>query len=384
MHLFLLVNVDWFFASHFLHVARRAKAAGFEVTLATEVGRERERLEAEGFRLVPLPARRGGIWPSGITGAVSVVARELLRSPGAVLHGFGLFGIVVGTLAADRARCARRVFTITGRGYTAVSDTPGARTVRALTRAFCRSYADRRYVRWIAENASDLEAWSIEEAALEGRAVIVGGAGVDPDVFTPRPMPPRPPLRAAFVGRMIWTKGVDLAVEAVRLARERGAEMELTLAGDPDPANPASLSPAELDRLRSTPGVRWLGRVANIPDLWAEHHVALLPSRGGEGVPRSLIEAAACGRPILTTRVAGCHELAERTGGWSVEAGSREEIASALIAACGEAHLAERGLRARQAVLEGYTEEANWASTSSFYDELQSAPEVPRPAWRLA
>jgi len=381
----ILINVDWFFVSHFLHLARRARAAGFEVAIATEVGNERERLEAEGVRIVPLPVRRGGVLPQGVAGTVGVVADELRRTPGTVLHGIGLFGIGVGTMAADRAGSRSRVFTITGRGYTAVSDSMKARAVRNASRLFCRRVADRRSVRWIAENANDLRACGLERAVAERRAVVVGGVGVDPAVFAAHPMPERPPLKAALVGRMIWTKGVDLAVEGVSIARSRGANVELTIAGGLDPAHPGALSADDMAALAARPGVSWLGKVTDQPaewpryavPLWAAHHVAILPSRGGEGVPRALIEAASCGRPILTTRIPGRQELAERTSGWTVPVDDAEVIAAALMDATADPELQARGDKARTAVEAHYTEAANWAATESLYDDLRESSAVP-------
>jgi glycosyltransferase involved in cell wall biosynthesis len=365
-----LINVDWFFVSHFLHLARRAREDGYEVAVATRLESRRERLASEGFRLIDLPARRAGVLPSAMGRTISLISEELAARRGAILHGFGKFGIVAGTLASRKAGHADRVFTITGRGYAAARSGPGMRLVGASFREFCRRYADGPRTRWLAENSADLEATGLAQAACEGRAAIVGGAGVDPVMFAPAPLPSRPPLRAALVSRMIWSKGVDIAVEAVTRARSQGHDVELTLAGLPDPANPRSLAPDELARFGRYAGVQWRGRVHDVPALWREQHIAILPSRGGEGVPKSLIEAAACGRPIVTTDVPGCAELAAKSGGWIVP----PEDPAALSRALGEAatsNLEQRAETARAAVLASYTEQANWNQTCNLYLALE-------------
>ena len=371
MKIVYLANVDWFFVSHFLHLAQRARDAGYRVAIAAEIGGERDRLAALGFDLVPLPSRRGGVVPRGVGEAARVVARELERHPGALLHGFGLFGITVGAFARRKTgHHGGQVYTITGRGYAAVAPTARARLVRGATSGLCRRIADGPRTRWLAENATDIGACGLDRAVREGRTAIVGGAGIDPERFHVIAMPPRPPLKCALVARMIWSKGIDIAVDAVTAARAAGADVELTLVGGLDPANPQGLSAADLARFAARDGIRWQGRSDDIPGIWREHHLALLPSRGGEGLPKSLIEAAACGRPILTTAVPGCAEFAAATDGWTVPADDVSALASRLVEIARDQGLAQRGAHAARVVAEGYTEAHAWRVVSRFYDEL--------------
>ncbi|MFN3867487.1 MAG: glycosyltransferase [Hyphomicrobiaceae bacterium] len=380
MKLIFLINVDWFFASHFLHLARRARAAGWSVTIATHMEREHGRFESEGFAVLPLPTRRGSLLPRGLSATADLVAAELRHSPGAVLHAFGLFGIIAGTLACRRARHERRVFTITGRGYAAVSPSPQARVIRLASRQFCSRMADGPSTYWLAENAADLAACDLDTAAREARTRILGGAGIDPARYSPTAMPPSPPLRCALVARMIWSKGVDTAVEAVRMARAAGTDVTLTLAGPVDQDNPRAWTAGVVRGFEATPGVRWLGRVDDINGLWANHHLAVLPSRGGEGLPKSLIEAGAAGRPVLTTNVPGCREFAAATGGWSVAADDASALATELTRIARLDDLEQRGLHARRIVLEGYTQERAWEITHEVYRLLlQPSPDQARP-----
>jgi glycosyltransferase involved in cell wall biosynthesis len=102
---------------------------------------------------------------------------------------------------------------------------------------------------------------------------------------------------------------VDVAVTALAELRKSLPDAELCIAGDPDFHNPASFTPDEIEVWRKTPGVKLYGRVTDVPAFWAQMQVACLPSRGGEGLPRSLIEASACGRPVVTTDVPGCRQF---------------------------------------------------------------------------
>ena len=127
---------------------------------------------------------------------------------------------------------------------------------------------------------------------------------------------PAGPPTIAFVGRLLDDKGIRTLVAAHRLLRAQGSEVRLLIAGAPDPANPTSVTGEEAAFWNTEPGITWLGHVSDISALWARAHIAVLPSRGGEGLPLSLLEAAACGRAMIATDVPGCREivLPEKTG----------------------------------------------------------------------
>ncbi|WP_072392799.1 glycosyltransferase [Hyphomicrobium sp. CS1GBMeth3] len=355
-----LINVDWFFVSHFQHLARRAMARGVPVVLATQVSRSSERLEDSGISIVDLPLQRNGARPLGLAQAVRDVEALLMRTNEPVLHAFGIFGVLVGALATRRLEGVRCVYTITGRGYASVARDPWMRLIRGIAPLFNRFVADDANTRWMVENKADVAQSGLKTAHRDGRVDIVGGAGVATEVFTAAPLPPRPPLRVGFVARLIWTKGLDIAVRAVTLARERGCDVTLTIAGEVDENNPRAFTKKDLETYAAMPGIRLAGKVDNVPEFWRHHHLAFLPSRGGEGMPRCLLEAASCGRPILTTRVPGCEDLAQATGGWAGPSEDVEAAANALIEIAACADLEERGLRARSTIEAGFSEVKLW------------------------
>jgi glycosyltransferase involved in cell wall biosynthesis len=369
MRIVFLANVDWFFQSHFLYLAERARRRGWEIALATHVGRSSDALAAAGLDLIALPTRRGSMAPAALWGAATIVGQELKRQPDTLLHGFGIFGIVVGGLAGRRCGIRRGVYTITGRGYSAAARTAKASVVRGVTKYIC-DIADGPDIRWLAENSEDFEQCGLERALGQSRTALVGGAGIDPTEFACAALPERPPLRVALVARMIWSKGIDTAVRAIQIARNRGADIRLTLAGPLDADNPRAFTAEQLRSFEMAGDTVWLGRVDDINELWARHHVALLPSRGGEGLPRSLIEAAACGRPIMTSDVPGCRTFAEETGGWSVPADDPEALAGALTEVYARDDLEKLGRAARETVLRSYTQDYNWDIVERFYENL--------------
>jgi glycosyltransferase involved in cell wall biosynthesis len=204
------------------------------------------------------------------------------------------------------------------------------------------------------------------------QVVIVGGAGVDPNDFPVRPEAPAPPVRLAVVARMIRPKGIAEAVEATRRARALGAPVVLDLYGDPDPDNRLSIDEAELRRWSSEPGIRWHGRTDDVARVWHEHHIALCLTYYREGLPRSLIEAAAAGRPIVTTDIAGCRELV-RDGreGFVVPPHDIDAAARAVVTLAGDAALRARmGAAANARFHERFTEAAVTAAVRKLYESL--------------
>jgi glycosyltransferase involved in cell wall biosynthesis len=175
---------------------------------------------------------------------------------------------------------------------------------------------------------------------------------------------------------MLWSKGVDLAVEAIRLARAEGARVELTIHGAPDPSNPKAIPEDTLKQWASRPGITWAGPTRDIEGVWRQHHLCILPSRGGEGLPPTILEAAACGRPILTTDVPGCRSFVrDGQDGMVVPVDDAAALAKALIVLARAPALAERmGASARARLIDGHTERDVMNAVKALYRGLLSRP----------
>jgi glycosyltransferase involved in cell wall biosynthesis len=250
----------------------------------------------------------------------------------------------------------RRVLALTGSGLLGARDDVLGRGARAAFRALIRGPLETPETRYLFENDDDPRLLGLDPA--DGRVAVVGGAGVDPAIFRPQPPPPPQPLKVAVVARMLWSKGIDLAVEAVRRARAGGAAVELSLVGAPDPSNRRSIPETTLRSWGAEPGIDWRGSTNDVPAVWRDHHLACLPSRGGEGLPRTLLEAAACGRALVTTDVPGCRSFVrDGVEGLVVPPDAPTALADALARLAGDPALAARlGEAARARVLDGFTE----------------------------
>src|SRR5262249_16693790 len=124
-----------------------------------------------------------------------------------------------------------------------------------------------------------------------------------------QPLPePEGAITFGFAGRLLVDKGIRALVAAHKLLRSKGYDFNLLIAGNPDPANPTSIALSEIEQWNRSPGITWLGHVGDIVSFWRSCHVAVLPSHR-EGLPVSLLEAAACGKPLIATDAPGCREI---------------------------------------------------------------------------
>ncbi len=367
--LVFVITEDWFFVSHFLPMARAARELGLDVAVVTRVRDHRAAIEATGARVIPLEAERGSLNPVTAGLAAGQLAAILKDERADVVHAIALRGILIGGTAAMMAGIPRRVYAPTGLGLMGARTDAVGRLARIGLRLTIRAL-DTRQTRYLFENPDDALLLGLDPED-RARAALVGGAGIDADAFEPAPLPPQPPLRVALVARMLWSKGVDLAVEAVRQARAAGAAVELSLYGAPDPSNRRAIPEATLRAWGAEPGIRWYGSTRDVAAVWRDHHVACLPSRGGEGLPRTLLESAAAGRAIVTTDVPGCRRLV-RDGieGLVVPPDHAEALARGLAElAADPARVARMGAAARARVLDGFTERAVMEAVKALYRE---------------
>jgi len=366
-----LVTEDWFFASHFLPMARAARDAGLEVVVASRVRNHAERLAAEGLRVIPLNIERKSL--GMLEGLRNIVLTyQIMRAERPdIVHCIALRPIVLGGLAARLAGARALVLAPTGLGQLWIERGLVVRAMRAIIRLMMRSLRGPR-TRFLFENHDDPREFGLDPASPE--VIIVGGAGVDPADFPAVPEPPAPPVKVAVVSRMIAAKGIADAVEAVRHARSRGAPIELHLYGAPDPSNRDAMSEELLRRWSSEPGITWHGRTEDVARVWREHHLALLLSYYREGLPRTLLEAAAAGRPIITTDAPGCRELVRhRQEGLLVPLRDVDAAARALTELAGDPALRQRlGMAASARVKEAFTEDAIKQAVGGLYRALSS------------
>jgi glycosyltransferase involved in cell wall biosynthesis len=304
--LLYLVTEDWYFLSHRLPMALAAKRAGYDVHVATRVNEGAAAIRGHGFTLHPLAWQRGSFNPVDIFQIIRDVRRLYRTLAPDLVHHVALQPTLIGSLAATGLP-VRRVNALAGLGFGFTSGTLKARGLRLILAPVMRLLLNHPNSAVLLQNPDDRAA--VEALGISSdRICVVPGSGVDIEGLKPLPEPDEP-IVAAFVGRLLYDKGIGTLMDAFDMLAERGETIRLLVAGDRDPANPASVTEAQLAQWRQRPNVEFLGHVADIRSVWSRAHLAVLPSRR-EGLPKSLLEAAAYGRALIASDVPGCREIA--------------------------------------------------------------------------
>ena len=373
MKVLLFANTDWYLYNFRLGLAKFLRDNGFEVVMISPQGPYGPRLVAEGFRWIPLQMDRRSLNPWRELRLIAQIASILRAEKPALVHNFTIKCVVYGSLAARWAGVQARVNAVTGLGYVFIGQDFRARFLRPIVGALLKLAFNGIAARLIVQNQDDSAAFVDAGLVLKDFVRLIKGSGVDTSRFYPR-LEARPAgsLRVLLASRLLWDKGIGEYVEAARQIKRQGLAVEFLLAGDIDSGNPASVSADDVESWRAAGIVRPLGHVEDMAVLLSDIDVMVLPSSYGEGVPRSLIEAAACGLPIITTDAPGCREIVEEgVNGYLVPVRDAHALADAIRRLSANPTLRQSmGLAGREKVLKEFDERIVFEKTLAVYREL--------------
>ncbi|CAB3830766.1 MULTISPECIES: glycosyltransferase family 4 protein [Achromobacter] len=308
--LMFVVNNPAFFMSHRVPVALAAQQAGYDVHVATMDGPAVAEIEALGMTHHAIPMTRSGKHPLQELNTLRALVRLFRRVRPDVVHLVTIKPVLYGGIAARLARVPGMVAAISGLGFVFLSNSLKMRLVRAVVARLYRVALGHPNSRVIFQNANDRDLLKSLGAVRDEQVVMIRGAGVDLDAYRATPEPPSPPVVVTMVARLLRDKGVREFVEAASILRKRGLPVTMQLVGGVDAGNPTSATQQEVDAWQRDGAVEALGERSDIASLYAACHIAVLPSYR-EGLPKSLIEAAASGRAVVTTDVPGCRDAIE-------------------------------------------------------------------------
>lgn len=371
--LLFLVTEDWYFCSHRLPLARAAKAAGYEVVVATRVGAHAEAILAEGFKLVPIGLRRSSQNPWREIKAILEIAGIYRRERPDLVHHVALKPVLYGSIAARLTRVPAVVNALAGLGFVFASESLKARLLRPWVVGALRLLLDARGRVLIVQNPDDRRMLVEGGVVKPARVRLIRGSGVDIRRFAPTPEPVGTPL-VVLPSRLLWDKGVGEFVAAARLLKAQGAEARFVLVGAGDPENPATIPDGTLEAWRAEGVVEWWGRREDMSAVLESSSIACLPSYR-EGLPKVLLEAAACGRPLVATDVPGCREIViDGSNGLLVPVRDAPALADAIGRLLADPGLrVAMGRRGRELVEAQFSEERVVMQTLAVYRELAGA-----------
>jgi glycosyltransferase involved in cell wall biosynthesis len=367
----VVITEDWFALSHFVPLLAELRALAGSVVVATRSSGRFSELHALGVETRDLDMLRGSLRLGEIKAVRERLARLIDTERPDAVHAIAMQPMVMTSLALARGdyRPAAVILHLTGRGYLGYARSPVAHVLRGLAHAALRRCTRTCNAWLVGENSDDVAEMVAARVAVAERTAILPGAGVDPARFTQLAPPRNEVPRAVYVGRMIRSKGVHVLMEAHRLLRTRGVALRLDLYGDVDHGNREAVPRQQLERWSEEPRVVWHGRTEDVPGAWRAADIAVFPALGGDGMPRAMLEAGACGRPIVASDVPGCRQFV-RPGveGLLVPPGNAAALADALarLAADPELRLSA-GAAARRKVVREYTETAVRARTREVY-----------------
>lgn len=370
-----VVNVSWFFVSHRLPLAVAAIKRGDEVHLAAAPEGDLDVIAAAGIHYHPFRMERSRI---ALFGELTLLWRLMSTYRKLVpdlVHHVTIKPVIYGSVAARFAGIPRVVNAISGLG-SVFSSAQGirGRLRRQLVFWAYRLCLPRDGTRVIFQNEEDRQLFVRNRLVKAADAVLIRGAGVDLRRF-PYSVPPRGIPLVVLAGRMLRSKGVPEFVQAARELLQRGQEARFALVGPLDEHNPDHLTAAELADWQRQGLIDWLGQRTDMPEVLAQSTIVCLPTRYGEGVPKVLIEAAAIGRPIVTTDVPGCRDIVQDgVNGCLVPPGDVEALTAALAALLGDRdRCVEFGRRGRERAELHFGVDRVVSETLAVYDSLFEA-----------
>lgn len=306
--LFLVVNVDWFFLSHRLPIALAAKKRGYEVTIFTiDTGRKKE-IESFGFRCVSLPTSRSGtrVWEE--LKVIHLLYKYYKNERPDIVHHVAVKAVTYGSIAAKLTNVPKVVNALSGLGFLFINADQNKILHNILNLVFRYSFNNAN-ITFILQNNDDFKMIQNMNLLKKHQIKLIKGSGVDLSLFSFHEEVESQRLKVVLPSRMLWDKGVGEFVEAAKLLYAKyGGYVDFILAGESDMENKSGISSSQLEEWTRTKYVTWVGFQKDVYSFLSRSHIVVLPSYR-EGLPKSLIEACAVGRPIVTTDVPGCREV---------------------------------------------------------------------------
>ena len=306
MKILYVLNVDWFFVSHRLPIALRAIELGYEVHLACGITDKKEYLESLGIIVHPLSLSRSGTGILNELRTIQQIDKVVRLTKPNIIHGITIKGVIYSGLISRFRSIDKKVFSISGLGYIFVNQGFASMLWRFLIVSLYRMVISKKNTRVIFQNPHDKNLFIKHSIVQECSCVFIRGSGVDLELYKSTPEKHGRPL-VMFLARLLKDKGLVEFLKAATLVKKSNQNVDFVLVGDIDLDNPNSITLAELEAFKSELDYQHWGYSHSVHKIIPISHIMALPSYR-EGLPKSLIEAAACGRAVITTDVPGCRD----------------------------------------------------------------------------
>lgn len=368
--LFIVVNVDWFFISHRLPVALAAQKAGWDVTIVTADTGKLKDIEAKGLKVINLPMSRSGMNIVEELKTLNFLRKLYKQEKPDVVHHVGMKTILWGTLAAKYSKVNGVVNAISGLGGFFAEDNKGFLS-KVMPKVLKFSHA-RKNLLCIFQNDDDWKLYVKHGIIMHEQGRFIKGSGVSLDEFCYTPELDEGKIKVILTARMIVEKGIFLLTEAAERLRSKYEKMvEFLLVGGLDD-HPGAITKEQLESVCDGKYIQWLGYRTDVRDLLKQCHIVAFPSYYMEGLPKSLIEANAIGRPIITSNSVGCKDtVVDGVNGFLIQPKDVDAITEKLDLLLSNKELREKmGKAARKYAEENFDIEIVKQRHLAIYNEL--------------
>ena len=301
--LYVVSELEDFLSSR-LPVALAAKEDGFNISVAAPNAENNTQLAQYGFDGydIPKPDQKLSVSAFKLVQRIDDIMREVQPD---IVHAITLKYAFLTGVAARKNKKVQPVYTIAGLGYLFSGESIKPKIMRLLLRPIIRNVF--RNAQIIVQNPDDERTLVRQRFIAQEQSNLVRGSGVDLQRFAPANTNEDAPI-ILMPTRLIHDKGIAVFIEAAKILKQRGIDARFQIAGGVTSHNPLAISQSEMEKMVANTNVEWIGKVSDMPALYKSCAVIVYPSYYGEGIPRVLLEAAACGRAIVTTDHPGCRE----------------------------------------------------------------------------
>ncbi len=367
--LLFIVNVDWFFVSHRLPIALEARAQGYEVHIATTITDKLAILEDNGLIVHPLHLHRSSVF--AVLAEFFEILSVIRRISPDILHLVTIKPVLLGGIASGLIRVPAVVFALSGLGFVFVNSGVIAQLRLKVISFLYRLALGHKNQMVVFQNVDDQSQLSKLTALPVERTVLIHGSGIDLSLYNMRPLPEGVPI-ILLAARLLGDKGVKEFVRAAELVNSLELRAHFVLVGEIDPLNPTSIQHDELVSWKESGVVELWGFRDSMEQVLSSATIVVLPSYYGEGLPKVLIEAAACGRAVITTDHPGCRDAIEDgVTGLLVPVRNAEAIADAILELLDNPNRCEEmGLAGRKRAVKMFDVRHVVAKHMQIYEEL--------------
>lgn len=330
MKILYIVNEPWFFLSHRLPIALAAKEQGYTVHVATKAGKTANEITDMGFIHHNIPLSRSGSSVLSEMTSLLAIWQLLTQIKPDVLHLVTIKPVLYGGIASRFVPVKKVVAAVSGLGTLFLATGAKAELKRKVGTELYRFALRSKKTTVIFQNPDDKQMFIDIKAVKPEQTVLIRGSGIDLSAFSffPEKLTGRPVV--TFAARLLYDKGLTEYIEAIKLLNSRGIAASYRIVGDLDSGNLTSANKKDIERWKSIPNLSIMGYQKDIAAVFRHSNLVVLPSYR-EGLPKVLIEAAACGRAVVTTDVPGCRDAIEANEtGLLVPVKSAHELANAI------------------------------------------------------